>query len=165
VILDDEVFAVIIAITAVASVFAAAQILYTGRGEEFIALGLLNSDCRIGDYPSSAANGSYLDLCIYIYNHMGRPIYYKIVYRIGSKDELPTNTTPSRAPELAEWRGVLGVGDNSTFRVRVPVYASAGLPANATLIFEAWVYSTSNSSWVYSGVWNHLHIAITPRRA
>lgn len=159
-ILDDEVFAVIIAITIVASALAAAQILVTGSGEPFIALGLLDGSCMIGNYPSRVPNGSYVDLCIFVYNHMGKPIYYKVIYRIGSPSDLPTNTTPSKAPAIMEWRGALKDGGETKFRVRIPVYIYGSSGMNATLIFEAWIYSTEKGGWIYSGVWNHLHVFV-----
>ncbi len=158
---NNEVFAVILALVVVGSVLGAAQLIAPGVGEPFTALGLLNEDCLIGPYPRRVVNNSYLDLCVYVYNHMGRPIYYKVVYKIGGVDDLPTNATPSRAPVISEWRGVLGDNGNKTFRVSVNVY-SRSLLSNVTLIFELWIYNTDRNTWVYNGIWNHLHIQVVP---
>lgn len=156
---NEEVFAVLLALVAVGSVFGAIQLIVPGDREPFMALGLLNEDCLIGSYPRRVVNSSYLDLCIMVYNHMGRPVYYRVVYKIGGVDDLPGNATPSRAPEIDAWRGVLGDDGNKTFRVSVAVYSRV-VPSNATLIFELWVYDTNRGIWIYSGVWNHLHVQV-----
>ena len=158
-ILDDEVFAVLMAIVVVASVFTAAQILRPEVVEPFTAIGLLNERCKIGDYPREVILGENITLCIFVTNYMGRPIYYRVVYRIGTNETLPTNTTPSPEPEIMEWRGVLGHGDNATFKVVVPVQYPEGKRVDrVALIFELWIYDLDNNRWVYTGRWNHLYV-------
>lgn len=159
---NEEVLAVLLALVVVGSIFGAAQLIVPGGGERFAALGLLNGDCLIGPYPSRAVNNSYVDLCLYVYNHMGRPIYYRVIYRVGGTSDLPSNSTSSPAPQIGEWRGVLGDNENRTFKISAIVY-SRSLPANATMIFELWIYDVNNNTWIYSGVWNHLYIEVMPR--
>jgi hypothetical protein len=160
VILDEEVLAVVLAVTIVASVLGAALILRPEVVEPFTAIALLNEECKMGDYPRYAAEGSNLTLCIYVYNHVGKPVYYMVVYKLGSAETLPTNTTPSPQKPLASWRGVLSHGENTTFLVEVPVRAPSPGAVNATLIFELWIYDTSTSSWSYTGRWVHLHVQL-----
>jgi len=165
VILDDEVFAVIMAIVVVASIFAFAMVISPSTSEPFTAIGLLNSECKIGEYPVRAVLGDNVTLCIFVDNHMGRPIYYRVVYKIGSSSQLPTNTSPSPSPEVLEWRGVLDNGINTTFKVVVPVWYGGGEATNrSTMIFELWVYNTDRSSWEYTGRWVHLHIELMSPR-
>ncbi|WP_236698214.1 DUF1616 domain-containing protein [Pyrodictium occultum] len=160
-IMDEEVFAVIMAVIVVASVFTAAMILRPRSIEPFTALGLLNEECKIGYYPAEAYPGENLTLCIFVDNHMGEPIYYKVVYKVGNGSTLPSNTTPSPEPPLMEWRGVLGDGGNTTFRVVVPVEPPRGLMGQrAALIFELWVYDPGKGGWVYTGRWNHLYLKL-----
>lgn len=158
-ILDEEVFAVLLAIITIASIFAAAQMLRPEVTEPFTALGLLNSECKIGDYPGRVLEGQSIDLCLYVYNHEGRPIYYKVVFKVGTNQTIPSNSTPSPEPPLAEWRGALANDENATFRVSVT------LPSNfdgsrAALIFELWVYNTTTKSWQYTGRWTHLYVDV-----
>ncbi|WP_048191687.1 DUF1616 domain-containing protein [Pyrolobus fumarii] len=159
-ILDEEVFAVILAVAVVASVFAAVHVLDLRPSEPFTAIGLLDANCKIGEYPREALIGSNVTLCIFVDNHMGRPIYYKVVYRIAAPETLPTNTTPSPEPKLLEWRGVLGNKQNTTFIVHVPVAhpkASANT-SRVALVFELWIYDTERNQWIYTGRWVHLYI-------
>ena len=54
-VLDEEVLAVIVAIVIVASVFAVAQLINSGRvAEPFSELGILGPEMKIGDYPKEA---------------------------------------------------------------------------------------------------------------
>lgn len=157
--LDDEVFAVLTALIVVASVFTAAQEFQ--RIEPFNAVGLLNEDCKIGDYPTFVLIGEKLPLCLYVFNNMGRPEAYMIVYRFGSKDTLPTNTTSSTAPALWNYTVVLNHGEEALLRASIPIPANPALiGGNATLIFELWIYDTGGGKWVYTGRWVHLHVRV-----
>lgn len=159
-ILDEEVFAVILAIIVVASVLAAAQLLRPNVTEPFIAIGLLNEHCKIGEYPQYVAEGSNVTLCIYLYNYLGKPVYYEVVYKIGTSKTLPTNTIPSPEKPIMEWKGVLMQNESITFLVKVPVYAPNPRARNATLIFELWIFDTKSMKWIYTGRWVHLHVKL-----
>ncbi|ADI31976.1 DUF1616 domain-containing protein [Staphylothermus hellenicus] len=155
----EEVFAVIMAIIVVASVFAAAQVLRPRVVEPFTALGLLNENCVIGDYPREVVVGDNITLCIFVDNHMNEPIYYRVIYRIGTNNTIPTNTTPSPEPEIKEWRGVLNQGENTTFKIVVPIsYSGNTNTSRIALIFELWIYNVDSNEWIYTGRWNHLYV-------
>lgn len=161
-IIDDEVLAIILAVSVVASVVGVVSVLRPEITEPFTALGLLNEDCRIGYYPRTATNNSLLRLCIFVSNYMGKPIYYKVLYKIGSSETIPTNTTPSPAESVLMWVGVLGNKQDTTTPVEVPVYTRESIPNRIALIFELWLYDTESKQWVYTGRWTHLYINITP---
>lgn len=161
-IIDDEVLAIIIALITVASVFAAVNMLVPRTIEPFSSIGLLNEECRIGGYPSEAVVGGSLRFCILVSNHMGRPMYYKVVFKIGGNETLPTNTTPSPMPPLAEWRMVIDDGMNETRIVEAPINPPESITGDhIALIFELWYYDTSLHEWRYSGVWTHHYVKIT----
>ncbi|MFZ8794654.1 MAG: hypothetical protein ACO2O2_12335 [Acidilobaceae archaeon] len=104
--LDDEVFAVLTAVVIVASVLGVAMVVRDELGgERFTAIGLLDENCRMGDYPRYAYLNQTLRLCLYIYNHMGKPVYWRVVYKVGDNTTLPTTNTTSPRPAMAEWRG------------------------------------------------------------
>ncbi len=159
--LDDEVFAVLTAIVIIASVLGIAFIIRDEiPGEPFTAIGLLNEDCRIGDYPKYAYPNQTLNLCLYIYNHMGKPVYWKVVFKLGDNTSLPTVNTTSPKPAILEWRGVLDHGFNITRKVKVTIPSTPLNITRATLIFELYTYNTLEGKWEYTGRWVHLHINI-----
>jgi len=158
-ILDEEVFAVILAVSIISSALGVALVLKPENPEPFSALGLLNEECKIGDYPKIAINNSLLRLCIYVANYMGRPTYYKVVYKLAHNETLPSKDSPSPEPAISEWRLVLAHGENKTVLVDVVVY-DAWMRGRVALVFELWTYDSASSSWVYTGVWNHLYIDV-----
>jgi len=156
--LDEEVFAVLLAIIVIGSVFTVAQEFK--RIEPFSAIGLLNEECKIGYYPDFVLIGENLTLCIYVYNHMGKPEAFKIIYRFGNLSTLPTNTTPSTAQELWSRIVVLNHGEEKLIRISIPIpYIPDLIGRNATLIFELWIYRPGEG-WVYTGRWVHLHVRV-----
>ena len=161
-ILDEEVFAVLLAIVVIGSVLGAVLYLRSGfTGESFVALGLLNEKCKIGDYPSKVFENTNVTFCIYVYNHMNKPVYYRVVYKIGSNTTLPTNTTPSPNEVVMSWRGVLGNDENHTFTVNIPVYIPRNLSEDRlAMIFELWIYDTDRGEWRYTGIWNHHYVQV-----
>ncbi len=164
-ILNEEVFAVILALTIVSSVFGIAMLLRPSTVEPFTAIGLLDENCKIGYYPKYVVPGQNLTLCLFVDNHLGKPMYWKIVYRIGNSSTIPTNTTPSPEPAIEEWRGVLPDKGNTTFKIRIPIAIPKDL-ANAkriALIFELWIYSPEQGRWIYSGRWTHLYVEVVRR--
>lgn len=161
-IIDEEVFAVILAVSVVASAVGIAVVLRPETVEPFTAIGLRSKDCVIGDYPNVASNNSFLNLCISVLNYMGKPIYYRVIYKIGDRETLPTNTTPSQREQVLTWMGVLGDKRNATMLIEIPVYTREPLPNRVALIFELWLYDAESAQWVYTGRWTHLYINITP---
>lgn len=158
---DDEVFAVILAVSIVASVLGTVLILRPFSSEKFSAIGLLDENCKIGNYPEIAVNGTEIKLCLFVYNHLGEPAYYKVVYRIGNNDTLPSNLTSSPAQEIKEWKVILNNDENTTFPISVPVFLNANETDKAALIFELWAYNMTIGNWEYTGLWTDLYINVT----
>lgn len=159
-ILDEEVFAVILALAIISSVIGIAMILRPEIPEPFSAIGLLNENCKIGRYPDSAIVNTSLNLCVSIVNYMGKPVYYKVVYKIGDKTTLPSNTTPSPVMPTQEWFAVLNNKENRSMPISIIVYADEPLPRTIALIFELWYYDAARSTWVYTGLWVHRYIKV-----
>jgi len=158
-ILDEEVFAVILAVSIIASALGIALTLRPLNPEPFTAIGLLNEDCRIGEYPKTVLNGSVLKLCIYVANYLGEPAYLKVVYKIATNTTLPNTTRPSPQPVIMEWRLVLNNGEEKEFKVSVPVHMLSNV-TRVALVFELWQYSYAKGDWVYTGRWVHLYINV-----
>uniref|UniRef100_A0A7J3I8N0 DUF1616 domain-containing protein n=1 Tax=Ignisphaera aggregans TaxID=334771 RepID=A0A7J3I8N0_9CREN len=158
--LDEEVFAVIIAISVVGSAVAIAQILRPEIVEPFQAMGLLSEDLVIGDYPRIVYPRQNLSLGIFIYNHRPYPILVQVRYKIGNSTTLPTNTTPSPEPTIKIFEFLVDVKKNITQRVTVPIAVNKSANRVA-LIFELWIYSIEEREWVYTGIWNHIYVDVS----
>ncbi|RLG60685.1 hypothetical protein DRN84_04325 [Candidatus Geothermarchaeota archaeon] len=156
-IIDDEVLAVIMALIVVGSVFASAEILRPRVTEPFTAIGLLNSDLKIGDYPKTIIVGENVTLGIFVDNHMGYPIYYKVIFKVGDNTTLPTPDSPSPLKPLKYWEGFLDHGENATFLITISVNKPG---VKKALIFELWIYDPEKGEWMYSGRWNHLYVDV-----
>ena len=155
---DEEVFAVLLALVVVGSVFSMAQILRPSVTEPFTAIGLLNENCMIGQYPSTVVAGENITLCIYVFNFNGTPIHYKVVFKLGNRTALPTNSTPSRAKPLKYWEGFLNHNESREFKVRLSLNESG---TGYALIFELWLQNPITGTWFYSGRWVHLYVNVT----
>lgn len=159
--LDQEVFAVIVAISIVASAIGIAMILRPDTPEPFSTIALLNENCKLGDLPKTTTVNTSLRLCIFISNYMGKPVFYKVIYRIGDRTNIPSRESPSTAPVYNEWLIVLNNKANATIPVDVMVIADPPLPRNVSLIFELWRFDVSASTWIYTGLWVHHFITVT----
>lgn len=160
-ILDEEVFAVIVALAIVVSAVGIAQVLRPEVVEPFVAIGILSSDCRIGDYPKEVFEGEDVKLCVHVYNHLGRPQLVMVKYKLGSRDTLPTNVSGSPAETLKTFKFLVGHASNITKPISVPIPTGEGLVGgDVALIFELWLYDEDSGDWVYSGRWVHLYVRV-----
>lgn len=153
-------FAVVIAITIVGSAIGVAQIVRPDIVEPFTALGLLNPELKIGDYPKHIYPGQNITLGIFIYNHRPYPILAQIRYKIGTNNTIPTSTAPSPEPTIKVFEFLVGVKENITQRIVVSIPMSIPISGKAALIFELWVYDIDRNEWVYTGIWNHLYVEV-----
>ncbi|MEZ0345667.1 MAG: DUF1616 domain-containing protein [Infirmifilum sp.] len=156
-IIDDEVLAVLTAIMTVACVLAAALIV-PRQPEPFLALGLLNENGKIGDYPTTVVVGEPVKLNVFVMNNLGKAALLKVIAKLGSRGNIPTNSTPLNATPIWEYELILSHGENATIPVQIRI-GEGGL--NVALVFELWHYNTTSGSWEYTGRWNHLYINVT----
>lgn len=157
--LDEEVFAVVIAISVVGSAVAVALIIRPDIVEPFQALGLLSENLVIGDYPRIVYPMQNLTLGIFVYNHRPYPILAQVRYKIGNSTTLPTNTTPSPEPTINVYEFLVDVKKNVTRRIVVPIIVDRS-SSRIALIFELWVYDIDKREWVYTGIWNHRYVDV-----
>ena len=156
-ILDDEVFAVLLAIIVVGSVFAAAQVI-PRHTEPFTAIGLLNAEGKIGDYPRTILVGEPVKLNIFLDNHLGRAALLQVRMKLGGRDHLPSPNESLDSPVILNRTVVLEDGGNTT----IPVVFRLGEPGrNVALVFELWGYNTTTHRWEYTGRWVHLYVNVT----
>ncbi|MEM0024625.1 MAG: DUF1616 domain-containing protein [Thermofilaceae archaeon] len=156
-ILNDEVMAVLTAIVSVACVLAAALSIPRSV-EPFLALGLLGEKGKIGDYPTRVLTGEPVRLNIFVMNHIGRAAALKVIAKLGSRGNIPSNSTPLNATPIWEYTIILNHGQNVTIPVQLTIEREG---VNLALVFELWALNTTSGTWVYTGRWNHLYINVT----
>jgi len=159
-VLDEEVFAVILAISVVGSVLASASVLRPEVVEPFTALGLLDSSCRIGTYPREVYPGGEVELCVYVYNHVGYPILAQVRYKVTEPGDIPTNTTPSKASVVKNITALVSHKQEVLRKVKLPIPLELPQSEKVALVIELWVYDLKTGDWVYSGRWNHLYVRV-----
>jgi len=157
VVIDDEVLAVLTAIVTVACALGIALSLPRSP-EPFTAIGLLNEQGEIGDYPRVLVAGEPVRLQVFVMNHLGKAAMLKVEAKIGARGRIPSNSTPLDAPPVWERVVILGHGQNATIPVQIAV-AEPG--SNLALVFELWQYDASKGEWVYTGRWCHLYVNVT----
>jgi len=138
--LDEEVLAVVAAIVVVGAALAAALLLGLAVREPFSAIGLLGPEGRIGGYPTEVKIGVPFRLHVYVYNHMGVPVWYVVYVKVSNSTAEPP--LPER-PVLKlqrlllhneTWVEPFSVALNSTGRWRVVAELWAVHP-NGTLAY------------------------------
>jgi len=107
-IFKEEVIAVITVILIVATILATIQIINNEIViKPFSVLGLLNKDAKIGDYPREVVAGTPIQLNVYVENHEGKTMYYKILIKLGNETSIINEITPLNAKPILELRTVL----------------------------------------------------------
>ncbi len=160
---DREVVAVAAVLALVGSLIYAASLYRSKYIEPFTAIGLLNENCFFGGYPSVVVNGDNVSLCILLVNFNKTPALFRVVYRVATPSQLPSNSSPSGAPVLGTFLYALPPGANETFHVTVPVVVNESLLGErVALVFELWRYAPSSHSWVYTGKWVHIYVRVLP---
>jgi len=131
---------VVAAVAVVAVALVAALVLRPAAAEPFSAIGLLGPEGRIGGYPSAASLGVPFKLHIYVYNHMGVPVWYVVYVKVvNSTGESPLSDPPVFAFQRLllhneTWVEPFVVALNSTGRWRVVAELWAVYP-NGTLAY------------------------------
>jgi len=156
--IDEEVRAVVLAIVVLGGALAVSQAITAGRVvEPFSALGTLGPNMKIGDYPKEVLAGEPFRLYLYVENHEGKAMYYRVLEKVGDNSSIVNETVPADLPVLASYEVILAHGGNAT----VPADVAIGTPMQgAKLIFELWAVGPDGSPY-YTGRWNHLWINVT----
>jgi len=160
---NKDVLAVLTAIVTVASIFSTAYILLPTKSNHYVAIGLLNQDCLIGNYPDQVYNGDNITYCIYVDNELDHAALFQIRYKISyERRYLPSESEPSPLPAKGVWDVLLDKGRNITMRLTVPVELDQinGTSERAALIFELWQLDPNTGGWVYTGRSVYIYITV-----
>ena len=155
-IIDQEVWAVILAIILVGSIFAFTQAYMSGKViEPFSELGLLGKNKKIGDYPRNLVVGDNATFYVYVGNHMGQPMFYIVYVKLGDNS---TAIDPAPIKPILTFERILMNNETWLFKVNLPI-KKAGL--NQRIIVELWIYNTTINSIQYHHRWTQLWINVT----
>ena len=144
-ILDEEVLAAIAAIVIVASVLAVAQIINSGRVvEPFSELGILGPNMKIGDYPKELIAGFPFKLYLYLGNHEGKSVYYRILIKLGNKTSIINETTPLNSTPIIEIRRILVHNSIWIYPLDITFVTPR---INERLVVEMWIYNETIKSF------------------
>jgi len=149
-VLDGKVLAVIAALVLVSSVFALV--------EPFSELGLLGPGGKIGDYPREVEAGAPFSLNVYVGNHEGKTVYYRVLVKLGDNSSVINGTVPLAAEPILDVRAILSHNSSKTIPVNLTLYEPA---VRLRLVFEMWIFNESAGGFSYYGRWNQLWLNVT----
>ncbi|MCP8306169.1 MAG: DUF1616 domain-containing protein, partial [archaeon] len=93
--IDEEVSAVVLAVIVVIGIFSVSQaFLAGGVVEPFSELAVLGPNQKIGDYPKNLTAGENFTLYLYVGNHEGKVMYYRVYVKLGDRSSIINETTP-----------------------------------------------------------------------
>ena len=151
--IDEEVTAVVLAIIVVFGVFSVSQVFLAGGVvEPFSELAILGPNQKIGDYPKNLTAGEEFDLYLYIGNHEGRVMHYRVYVKLGDQSSTINETVPLDVSPIEEYEQILL--HNQTWLEPITLHIDEpGM--NYRLVFEMWVYDI-DGMFAYHGRWNQL---------
>ncbi|MCP8309502.1 MAG: DUF1616 domain-containing protein, partial [archaeon] len=83
--IDEEVSTVALAVIVVIGAFSVSQAFLAGRVvEPFSELAVLGQNQKIGDYPKSLMVSENFTLYLYVGNHEGKVMYYRVYVKLGN---------------------------------------------------------------------------------
>lgn len=154
--LNDEVFAVILAISVVFSVLGIA-LTVPRNPEAFTALGLLGEHNKTGGYPREVYVGVPLKLNIFVANYMGSTKLFMVKAKLGY-GSIPSESTPLETPTLLEKFAVLCHSCNTTISVTLVLLEPF---KNQTIVFELYMFNTKEKRWDYTGRYLFLRVNLS----
>lgn len=144
-----------LALVVIAAFIVVQPILAGIKGEQFSELGVLGPNMTIGDYPTSVVVGSNISLYTYVGNHMGQPLWYEVLVKMGDNS---SDVDPLLVEPVSSLERILN--DNETWINPINITLST-VGNNQRIIFELWSMNSSSEVFEFTGRWNQLWINIT----
>ena len=155
--IDDNLQAAAVGVIVLIAVFNVSGYYLANRNvEPFSELGILGPNQKIADYPTTLMTGQNFTLYLYVGNHEGHVMYYRVLVKQGDRSNANGNSSLS-APPMASYGMVLR--DNQPYLD--PVTFSLGHNGtNVRLVFELWAFETNSSSFVYDlrSTWIYVNV-------
>jgi uncharacterized membrane protein len=158
-IFNEEILAIITIIIIVGTIFGVALTLYENRViEPFSELAILGPNMKIADYPREVIAGVPFKIYLYIGNHEGKSVYYRILVKIGDKSSFINEKIPLNSSSIIDIRRVLVHNSTWIYPLNITLYQTG---INKRLVFEMWIYNETCNNFTYHGRWNQLWLNIT----
>jgi uncharacterized membrane protein len=126
-----------------------------GTDEQFSELGILGPNMQLSDYPSNIVAGETVNLNVYVGNHMGKPMYYLVMVKLGANE---TAIAPAPVDSAQQFSQVVLNNGTWTFPVSIPL-TQAG--TNQRIIFELWAYNETLTQNQYHNRWGQIWLNVT----
>jgi len=157
--IDERVTAALVALIVVVGAFSVSQAFLAGRVvEPFSELGVLGPNQKIGDYPNSMLVGENFTLYLYVGNHEGRSMYYRVYVKLSDRSSLVNENTSLDAPHIAYHDVILQ--NNQTWLKPVTLHIDKP-GTNLRLVFELWTYTPDQEAFTYHNRWLQLWVNVT----
>jgi len=152
----EHICAAILAIMLITSAFTAYQ-FFLGRriSEPFSELGILGPGMKLADYPKEVVAGETVHLYVYVGNHMGKPMYYVVMVKLGDNE---TTVNPAPVQPFMKLERVLLHDENWTTPINITL-TKPGL--NQRIIFELWIYNETSGQIQYHERWCQIWVNVT----
>ena len=157
--IDEEVTAVALAVIVVIGAFSVSQAFLAGKVvEPFSELAVLGPNQKIGDYPKNLIAGENFTLYLYVGNHEGKVMYYRVYVKLGNQSSIINENVSLNAPLIAQYETILSK-DQIWLK---PITLHIDEPGiNYRLVFELWVYKPDEGIFAYHGRWNQIWLNVT----
>jgi uncharacterized membrane protein len=126
--------------------------------EPFSELGILGPAMKIGDYPKVLDADQDLNLNLYVGNHEGRVMYYRVLAKLGTREMNVSDEKPFDGVIIASYEMVLMDGFNVTMPIILKLNETG---TNLRLVFEMHRFDPEIGAWTYHYRWNQLWLNVT----
>ncbi len=146
----------IVAVLLVVALVPASLAVAAGRtGESFSELGILGPGQKLSDYPKEVVSGQTIDLYAYVGNHVGEPMWYSVLVKVGDNS---TEMDPSPASTVLRLDKVLTNNGSGTYPLELTLSKTG---PSQRIIFELWSFNSTTKRLDYTGLWTHLWVNVT----
>jgi uncharacterized membrane protein len=154
---DEKIQAVLISLLLAYGALVAAPVILGNRVvEPFSELGLLGPEMKLGDYPQEVQVGESFDLFLYLGNHEGEPVYYRVLVKLGSREVNVSDEEPYLGSLIDSYEHALADEENVTIPISLSVPEEG---VNRRLVFE--LYKHDRDEFKYDGIWVQLWLNVT----
>ncbi len=129
------------------------------QGESFSELGILNENMAMENYPSQVMVNQPLHLYGYVGNHMGEPMLYTVMVKLGDNK---TVENPTLSSPVYEFSQVVSNNQNWTFPMDITL---SKVGVNQRIIFELWAYNQTLHQNQYIGIYGHINVNVVNSEA
>jgi uncharacterized membrane protein len=124
----------------------------------FSELGVLGPDKKLSNYPNDLKVGQNFNLYLYLENHEGELMYYRVVAKQGDRESTINEQITLNSTVIAYWDYILINGEIITNSINLSM-PNAGL--NQRLVFELYAFDPQNNSFTYNHIWTQLWMNVT----